>query len=217
MEPVNVLIVDDSQIFREGLKHIFKKEEYIRVIGEACNLGEVEFHLEKKKTDIVLTDIKLKGKEKEINTVEYLHHHHPELGIIVLFHQKDVGHVIKTLKFNTKAYLVKENTSPEELLHIIRSSVKSKCVSWGTNVLRVLEPYYGKEEHITQKKQFGLTEREIEIIRQMALGLSSKEIGKELNINSTTVETHKENIKNKLKVNTGIQIIAFALRNKIIQ
>ncbi len=121
------------------------------------------------------------------------------------------------MRNHIRAYLAKD-TKPEELIDIIRAVNRGKGVYFGESIAyKTLLDVFGGETNLASGKPYELTAREIEIIEYLAQGYSSKEISVLLQIDKNTVESHKERIKNKLGVNTVIEIVVFALSKQIIR
>ncbi len=216
MEPIKLVIVDDSQIHLEGLKLILKPYTNIKVVGEANNIKEAATLLKEAKADVAILDISL---EKDIDGIEFAHaikKNYPQLKIIFLSHHKGIKYLVGALRAGASAYLAKD-MNPDELIHAINSAKEGKGVYFGDTIpLSTLIDTFGSENNISKNKIFDLTDREIEVINHLAQGYSTKEIATFLDIEVNTVESHKERIKEKLKVKTVIQIVVVALKKGII-
>jgi len=220
-QPINLLLADDSQIYLEGLKSILRENEnQINVIGEACNKREAIRFLNTNPPDIIVLDIQLEEDMDGIELACEVNKNFPGVKVIIMSHYKDIEHIINALKAHVHAYLAKDAT-PEEVNNTINSVYKGKGLYLGETlskqtIEKLITVYYGTEQNLRKSKPHDLSEREIEVIGYMAKGFSSKEIAKSLFIGTTTVVTHKENIKRKLNCNTAIEIIVFAIAKKII-
>lgn len=216
MEPVKVFIVDDSQIHLEGLKLVLRPYESIKVVGEANSYRQAMAFLKGNVPDIAILDISL---EKDMDGVELgkaIRKDFPKVKLVFLSHHKGVTYLVSALKSGASAYLAKD-MAPEELVHAIISVKKGKGVYFGDTIpVSTLLDTFGSEDNLTKNKIYDLTDREIEVIEHLAEGHSTKEIASLLNIEVNTVESHKERIKEKLKVKTVIQIVILSLKKGII-
>jgi len=216
MKSIELFIADDSRIHVEGLKLILRAYNHIHVGGQAYTVTEMLHSLEGYSPDILLLDISLEKDTDGIEAIPLLRKKHPEMKIIILTHYKDVKYLVRSLRAGASAYLPKD-IRPEELLHAIHAVKEGNGVYLGDTLpLAILLEAFGSEKNRARNKSHDLTEREIEIINQLAKGLSTKEIAGRLQIEVNTVESHKERIKDKLKVNTVIQIVVQSLKKGII-
>jgi DNA-binding NarL/FixJ family response regulator len=216
MKPTKVLIVDDSQIFLEGVKLILRNNNLFQIIGEANNAAEALARIKENVPDIILLDISLEKEMDGITLAQTIKQDYPNIKIIFLTEHKGIEFLINALKTGAYAYLPKD-TNQAELLHVLTSVNESKCVYLGETLpLTTLLETFGSQENISKNKIQDLTSREIEIIDLLAKGFSSKEISTILTIETNTIESHKERIKEKLNLKTVVQIVVFAIKRGII-
>lgn len=216
MEPIKLFIVDDSQIHLEGLKLVLRPYSNIKIIGEANNIQEAAVFLKEKTPDVAILDISLEQDMDGIELALTIRKSHPQAKIIFLTHHKGVKYLVNALKAGASAYLAKD-MDPGELTHAITAAKEGKGVYFGDTIpLTVLLDTFGSEDNLIKNKVYDLTDREIEVIKHLAQGHSTKEIASFLDIEVNTVESHKERIKEKLKVKTIIQIVILSLKKGII-
>jgi DNA-binding NarL/FixJ family response regulator len=216
MEQIKLFIVDDSQIHLEGLKLVLKPYTNISIVGEANNTKEAISLLKEVKADIAILDISLEKDMDGIELARAIKKNHPLLKIIFLSHHKGIKYLVGALKAGASAYLAKD-MNPDELIHAITSVKEGKGIYFGDTIpLSTLIDTFGSESNISKNKIYDLTDREIEVIKHLAQGCSTKEIASFLDIEVNTVESHKERIKEKLKVKTVIQIVILSLKKGII-
>lgn len=216
MKAIKVLLVDDSEIYIEGLKSIFSIYNDLSVAGEAHSQEEAKTFLRKELPDIILLDISLEDDYDGIELASFLHNLYPTLPVIILSHYKDVNYIIGTLKAHVRGYVAKD-TKPLELIHILYSVIEGKGFFFGDTLpYEQLIRCFGGEKNLRHCKPYELSPHEIEIISFLADGMTTKEIASTLNIETTTVESYKDRIKTKFGVNTTIEIVIFALKKGII-
>lgn len=217
MKIINLLLVDDSEIHLEGLKTIFRPYEELHVLGEAYSPSEVKAFLRQQKPDVILLDISMEEEMDGIDLARYLYQSHPEIVVMILSHYKEVHFIIEALRAYVRAYIAKDSKSAN-LVNAIFSVMGGDGVFLGETLpYKALLKAFGNEDELNNGKPQGLNDLEIEIIKKLASGMSSKEIGNELQITTNTVETHKERIKAKLGYNTVVEIVVFCYRLGIIK
>jgi two-component system response regulator NreC len=216
MKQISVFIVDDSQIHLEGLKIVFKQDPTIQIIGEAHNKAEVMKQMPELHPEIVLLDICLEKEYDGIEITKELTALYPETHVIILSHNKDRYSIINSIRSGARAYLAKD-TSADELTQTIHTVLQGKGLFLGETIPReTLYECFGDSVTFSNAKPYHLSEREIEVIEYLSKGYSTKEIAEILYLNSATIESHKEHIREKLNLKTIIEIVVFAIKNKLI-
>lgn len=206
-QPVKIFIADDHQMFIDGIKALLQHEKDIEMVGEATSGTEVLIQLEKLGPDIILMDIGMSGLNG-IETTNTITDKHPSIKVIALTMYDDSIRISKMQKAGAKGYLLK-NTSKNELLEAIQ------VIAEGGN-------YYSK--NLIKTKSTGalsnnpladITEREIEVIKLIAKGMTNKEIANQLSISELTVNTHRKNAMRKLEIKNTAALVKFALENNL--
>ncbi|MCR5390648.1 MAG: response regulator transcription factor [Lachnospiraceae bacterium] len=199
MDKINVIIADDSDFVRDGMKIILDMDDDFNVIGTAADGKEAIALAEKEKPDVFLMDIQMPGMDG-IEATKYIVEH--DLGKVLILTTFDDDELVKkALKNGAKGYLIKNHT-PDHLKQMIRS------VYNGAGVMEesILKSLADDTENINRKDSFdpsGYSERELDIIRAVADGLSNKEIASRLFISEGTVKNYitsilaKENLSHR--------------------
>lgn len=212
MNNIRLLIADDHQMFRTAIVAILVKEEGIRVVGEADNGGTAMQLDEKHQPDVILMDIGLPEVDGFEATRQILANR-KGAKVLALTSSEDVESVLKMIRAGAKGYVLKD-APVEELVLAIRtiangSSYFAKEVS--SKLLNLLRhtniPFIAKKA----AERFSLTEREAEILRHIAEEMTNKEIAAKLFISPRTVETHRRNLINKLKVKNTAGLVKYYL------
>ncbi len=209
-----IIIVDDHLIFRQGLKSIITSENIATVIGEASNGIEFIELISKMKPDIVLMDIDmphmngLDATEKAIKLI-------PELKIIVFSMFSDEEYYHKMIERGVKGFILK-TSGINELENAIHEVMKGESY-FSNELLRKIISNFEQQNNNEQSKKEILSEREIEVLQQICLGLSTDEIGKKLFISPKTVKTHKSNLLAKTISKNTPALILYAIKNKIVE
>ena len=199
MDKINVIIADDSDFVRDGMKIILDMDDDFNVIGTAADGKEAIALAEKEKPDVFLMDIQMPGMDG-IEATKYIVEH--DLGKVLILTTFDDDELVKkALKNGAKGYLIKNHT-PDHLKQMIRSLYN------GAGVMEesILKSLADDTENINRKDSFdpsGYSERELDIIRAVADGLSNKEIASRLFISEGTVKNYitsilaKENLSHR--------------------
>lgn len=217
MKTIKLLIVDDSEIHIIGIKTLLKNETDIHIIGEAYTVKETMEQITKEIPDMILLDISLESESDGIDLAYRIQKQYPSIHTIILSHYKDIHYIISALHARVRGYLAKD-TRPEQLLGAIRAVSNGEGVFFGDSIAyKTLLKAYGNETNLMSGKPHELTEREIQVIEHLAQGYSSKEISALMGIDKNTVESHKERIKNKLGLNSIVEIVVFAIKYQIIK
>ena len=209
--PIKVFIVDDHEIFRNGLKLVFSKNTEIDVVGEAGSGEEFLQLMETIDFNVVLMDIKMNGING-IETTEKAIEKTPDIKVLVLstFGEEDFLHQI--ISAGAKGFLLK-NVDKETLFSAI------KLVNEGQNYFSPeLLPFF-TNKYINPKssdEDVVLTKRELEILELIGEGLSNNEIANKLFISIRTVDTHKNNLISKTGSKNVVSLLIYAIKNKII-
>jgi DNA-binding NarL/FixJ family response regulator len=202
---VNVLIVDDHAIVTDGLRALLSGVDRFNVKAEASNGQEALEILRHLKVDVVLLDIDMPALNG-IETAKAILRDHPQVKIIMLTMHDEREMIRLLLDMGVHGYLLK-NSSRDELIQAIDDVLLDRSFISEQAGRILLQP--------EQKPSLpvDLTEREIEIVRLIAEGLSNKEIGEKLFISHRTVDTHRTNLMTKLGVHNVAGIVRFAILN----
>lgn len=211
-DKIKILLVDDHEIFRNGLIMVLSKLKNIEVVGEASNgLEFLNLLEEHKDTEIVLIDIKMPIMNGIDATKEALSKF-PNLKVIALTMFGDDEYIDNMLEAGAKGFLLK-NVNKEGLSRAI------KAVSENHNYFsEELLSFFTKKKKLSEKapQQIALTKREIEVLQLIAKGLSNQEIAEKLFISSRTVDGHKTNLIAKTESKNVVGLLSYALKHKLV-
>lgn len=218
MNKIKIILVDDHQLVRDGIKSLISDSFGIDIIGEASNGVELFKQLHQVMPDVILMDISLPNMSG-IEITKILKKDHPKIKILMLSMYTSEDFIFNGLKAGINGYLPK-NTTRDELLLAIEEVYNgneyfSKSIS---NIILksfVNSAKYGN--NATDDKLSILTKRETEILKLVVEGISNQHIADQLFISIRTVETHKTSIMKKLELNNTIDLVKFAIKNKIIE
>ena len=217
-EPTRILIVDDHAFFRIGIRDILSREPDFLVVAEADNARDA-FDLAVELTpDIVLMDLTL-PMSNGIETTQRLKRELAAAGIIILADDEDEDALFDAIKAGAAAFILKD-IGPDDLVTIIRRVrageylINDKVFSKPTVAGRVLKEFrelavYGQE---AQPIFAPLSPREVEILDNIAQGMTNKQVAFALSISEQTVKNHMSSILRKLSVNDRTQAVVYAMR-----
>jgi two-component system response regulator NreC len=218
MEKIKIILVDDHQLVRDGIKALLTGIPDIAIIGEASGAGELFRELENLKPDLLIMDISL----PEISGIEItkkICSEYPGINVLILSMYNNEEFIFNSLKAGARGYLPK-NTSRDELLEAIYTINRGEEF-FGESISKIMLKSYIKratnEDQPEDKTHAILTSREIEILKLYVEGLINKEISDKLDISIRTVETHKNHIMRKLGLKSTVELVKFAIRNKIAE
>lgn len=209
---INVMLVDDHAMIREGLKHLLMLDKSITVIAEASNGKDCLKLLSSISPDIVLLDINLpdiNGLEvlKNINTLGC------SFKTLLLTVHNEVEYLLKAIEIGANGYILKDSGF-EELKKAIHLIISGECYIQPSLIPALNSRLVTKNNDKNKIDQ--LTIRELEVLRQVANGKFNKEIAINLNITERTVKNHISNIFKKIDVCDRTQAAVFAIKNDLI-
>jgi len=211
MSPISVFVADSDYLTREGLKHIFSKEDEVDIVGEATNTRELLDKLQKLDCQVVILDYNQPGSF-DMNTVKAVKKAAPNSNLLIISSDSDKRNIYQIISGGVNNFLTKR-CSREEILSAVKAAAKGEKF-FCKNVLNyILEKSFRSQE---TKTTIPLTTRELEIVRLIAKGFISKEISTKLNITTHTVYTHRKKILKKLGLNSASELILYAVNQGIV-
>lgn len=209
--PYKIILADDHKIIRAGLKMFVEAQPGCVVVAEASDGEELLRKLQQFPCDLVIVDLEMPVMTG-IEALTKMKEKFPAVKKLVLTSHKDGAFLKKTLSTGADGYLLKEEAQNRLSYAVsrIREGKKYVCPEMMT---LVLDEYTNEESQPLLVEL--LTKREREVLRLTAQGLSSKEVAEKMFNSARTVESHRMNLKAKLKLTTMQQMIKFALENKI--
>lgn len=213
MEKINVMITDDHSMIREGLKQLLEFDGTIRVVGEASNGIECLEKIKECNPDVLLLDINM----PEMNGIEVLKKMKEDglqIKILILTVHNEMDYLMKAVDIGVDGYILKDSESSE-----LKKAIRA--VKDGENYIQPsLIPALNSQlvnRNYDKDMISSLTNRELEVLVQVANGMFNKEIATNLNISERTVKNHISNIFKKIDVSDRTQAAVFAIKNNIIK
>ena len=215
MKMIRILLADDHNIMRRGLRLLLEKHPGFEVVAEASDGRQAVERAEATKPDIVVLDIAMPNMSG-IEAAQRIRALLPQAAIIILSMHSDEGYVLRALKAGAKGYLLKDSAE-NDLIEAIKAVSQGKAF-FSPEISKILA-----EDYVREVKKRGaedsyelLTSREREILHLLAEGKSNKDIATSLNLSLYTVETHRRNLQDKLNLHSVAELILYAVRKGII-
>lgn len=217
MEKIKIILVDDHQIVRDGIKSLLADADDIDIISEAASFNELREKLKLQDPDIILMDISL-PEMSGIEITKWIAETYPNLKVLILSMYTGEDFIYNAIKAGAKGYLPK-NTTRKEIIDAIHS-VYSENEYYSESISNViLKSYVNKAKSadtLAEPLEDKLSARELEILKYYAGGLTNQEIADKLFISIRTVESHKSHIMQKLELKSIVELIKFAIKNKMV-
>lgn len=211
-----VFIVEDHQLFREGLKSMLKSRDDIEIVGEAEDGLEAVRLIPKARPDLVLLDLSM-PKMGGISVIKEIKRELLDTRILALTIHESDQYVLEAFEAGTDGYCIKES-SRQELMIAVDSVLDGKTYISPGIADQVVEGFLtGRKKLKAESKWDTVTQREREVLKLLAEGYTNKDIADFLHISAKTVEKHRSNLIGKLDLHNVAQLTAFALEKGLIE
>jgi len=208
---INVIIVDDHLIVREGLKQIISESSDIKVVDEASNGTEALKKVKEVDCDVLLLDISMPGRSG-LEILKELKHEAPDLAVLILTMHPEEQYAVRVLKAGASGYLTKESAPDELILAIRKVSKGGKYISstLAEKLAYDLEIDTGRPPHET------LSDREFEVMCMIASGKTVTEIADEMVLSVKTISTYRSRILEKMHMKTNAELTYYSIKNQLV-
>ena len=212
---MRLLLVDDHEVVRSGLRMLLDSEQDVQIVGEAGTAEEALRAVQELEPDVVLMDIGLPDLSG-IEAATRIRELRPQVAVVALTIHEDKEYFFRMLDAGASGYVPKR-AAPEELLTAIRAAAKGEVYLYPSLATLLVKDYMGQDPDDREARILnGLTERELEVLGHLADGASNSEIGETLQISPKTVARHRENIMRKLNLHSRTELVKYAIRKGII-
>jgi DNA-binding NarL/FixJ family response regulator len=215
MNKIRILIADDHKMFREGIKALLDKEKHISVVGDVADGNEVINFLENNEVDIILMDIDM-GKPNGIDATFNLKKKFPDVNVLALSMYGEHNYILKMIEAGANGYILK-NAGKEEMLTAINSVAAGGSYFSREVSVRLFENINKLQKKESDKSDIPLTNREIEILKLISQEYSNAEIADKLFISIRTVDTHRRNLIEKLRVKNTAGLVKYAMKKGMVE
>lgn len=213
---IRLLLVDDHQMVRDGIRVMLEsKESFFRFEIDEAENGEIAIRkILKKDFDLVLMDYQLPGMSG-FETVQKIRLYKKDMKVLVLSNYDEFSYVKSMINEGVNGYILK-NIDPSQLLHAIETVLSGKQYYSNEVSLKLIDSAKNPEKPLPLSAKTGLSKRETEILKMIALEMTNDEIAKSLFISKRTVDTHRQNLLNKLQVKNTAGLIKAAYEFKLL-
>jgi two-component system response regulator NreC len=207
-ERITIVIADDHTVVRSGLRMLLDAEEGLEVVAEAGDVDSARRYVRGHKPNVLVLDLNMPG-ESSLPAIPELREEFPNTEIVVLTMQDDPAYAREAMRAGALGYVLKE-AADSELVDAVRIAAAGDTYLHPRLGARLAaEPERGELD--------GLTEREREVLKLIALGHTNSEIADQLYLSVRTVESHRAHIQQKLRLSTRAELVRFALDNGLIE
>jgi two-component system response regulator NreC len=205
---ITIVIADDHAVVRRGLRQVLDSESRFDVVAEASDLGEARRYVRGHHPDVLILDLNMPGG-KSLDEISVFRAECPETQIVVLTMQNEPAYARRALTAGALGYVLKEAAESELVEAVRRAAVGESFLNPRLGARVAAEPPPGPPD--------GLSNREVEVLRMIALGHTNAEIGEQLYLSVRTVETHRSHIQQKLRLNSRSELVRYALGHKLVE
>jgi len=213
---IKIVLADDHELFRDGFSVMVAKLRDIELVGEAADGYELLQKVDALQPDVVITDIRM-PKLDGIAATRQLQETYPKLGVIALTNFEEQTMIVDMLEAGARGYLLK-TARKEEIIEAVKTVSEGKnyyCDSTSPRLSELIAKSAFNPYRKSKKIEFN--EREKEIICLICEGLTNKEIADRMFLSRRTIETHRENIKDRIGEPSTAALIVYAIRNGIFK
>ena len=212
-QPIRVLLVDDHAVVRKGLRALLDREPDIEVAGEAENGEEAVRAAGRIRHDVILMDLEMPGMGG-VEATRQITSQHAAARVVILTSHAAEEDVFPALKAGAQGYLLK-HSAPEDVLRAIHQAHLGETVLHPAIARMVLQELNRPAQPKQQATSDPLSQRELEVLRLLARGMSNQEIADTLVVGEATVRSHVSSILRKLQLASRTQAVLYALREKL--
>jgi len=218
MNPIRVLLAEDHNVVREGLRLLLNAQPDIRVVGEATNGRQAVALAREHCADVAVLDISMPELDG-LQAATLIRAECPECQVLILTMHESDAYFFRAVEAGAAGYLLKKAAS-EDLISAVRAVAQGEAFFYPSMARKLLERYL---KHDSVRQPAGpagyeeLSDREREVMFLLVRGLSNQEIAERLVISPSTVQTHRAHILQKLELETTIDLVRYAIRHGLIE
>ncbi len=210
--PIKIIVADTAFLIRKGLRTLIKEDPRFEYVTEVVDNKSLQQALKKELPDVLIVD-HCCDDCFSLNVIKAIRREYPELHVLVISHEKTADEIKKIIGTGIRNYLLKD-CDEQEITDAIISCAKGEKYFCGQIIDVLLEKEISSKDHCMTGS---ITEREIDVIRELVSGKRPKEIADILNISYYTIVTHKKNIYKKLGINHSIELAQYAVKTGLMK
>lgn len=205
---IKILLIEHHQVALDGLKSILETEENFKIVGTTLiDIEAVEIKINKTYPDIVVLDV---DEVYGIEILEYIKANYPDIKVLILTINDNKDLILKVFQLGVNGYMLKSQDS----IHL-KDAINAICKGrhyFSSDVMSRIA-----SNNLRRDAEVVLTRRELEVLKLITTGKSSKEISNELFISDPTFQTHRRNILDKLDLKNTVQLVRYAIKNGLVE
>ena len=208
MTTLRIVIADDHHVVRSGLRLLLDAEEDLEVVAEAADVDGALRAVLGYKPDVLVLDLNMPGNGTSIDALPQIAERSPDTHVVILTMQENPEFARQALRAGARAYVLKDAADTElvEAIHRVAAGETYLHPSLGARLASE-----------TTESPDDLTDREVEVLRLIALGHTNTEIGEQLFLSVRTVETHRAHVQQKLGLSTRAELVRYALARGLLE
>lgn len=215
MDKIKILIVDDEKLIRDGLKIILSTYEDIEVVGLCEDGREALEFCRKTNVDVILMDIRMPKCDGVLGT-KIIKEEFEDIKILILTTFNDTEYIHEALKYGATGYLLKDS-SYDLIYEGIKASLKGSVVVHPQVANKMMSHVANEKDYTKEIEKYNLTEKEIALIKEIAKGLTNKEISEKLFLSEGTIKNNISTILSKLDLRDRTQVAIFAFKTRLVE
>lgn len=213
-ESIRIVVADDHDLFREGLRQLLETVPMIEIVGEACDGQEAIQLVARHEPDVVLMDINMPRLDG-IRATEFIVKNYPNTNVVVLTMYQDDEYAIHAVRAGAKSYLLK-NTRSDEVIEAIKVAASGGATIDAAMAPILMREYQRLLTRTPDEKEQLLTEREMILLKHLAQGYSNKQIADELALAESTVKNNLSALFHKIGVRDRTQAVLYAISQGLV-
>ena len=206
-EPLRIVIADDHSVVRRGLRQLLENEAGLEVVAEADDVDSARRYVRGHKPDVLVLDLNMPGGST-LDALPLIRQESPDTKIVILTMQNEPAYAREALSAGVMGYVLKEAADTELVEAVRRAAAGDTYLNPRLGARVAAEPPPGPPD--------GLSEREVEVLRMIALGHTNAEIAESLFLSVRTVETHRAHIQQKLRLGSRSELVRYALEHGLV-
>ncbi|TVR74072.1 MAG: DNA-binding response regulator [Sphaerobacteraceae bacterium] len=214
IETIRVIVADDHDLFREGLRQLLENVPAIEVVGEACDGQEAIQLVMNHQPDVVLMDINMPRMDG-IRATEYIVKNFPGTNVVVLTMYQDDEYAIHAVRAGAKSYLLK-NTRSDDVVEAIKVAASGGATIDATMAPILMREYQRLLTRAPNEKEQLLSDREMTLLKHLAQGYSNKQIADNLSLAESTVKNNLSALFHKIGVRDRTQAVLYAISQGLV-
>lgn len=207
-EPLRVVIADDHSVVRRGLRQVLEAEDGLEVVAEARDIDGARRYTRGHKPDVLVLDLNMPGGST-LEAIPAIREESPDTKIVILTMQNEPAYAREALGAGVLGYVLKEAADTELVEAVRRAAAGDTYLNPRLGARVAAAPPPGPPD--------GLSEREVEVLRMIALGHTNAEIAETLFLSVRTVETHRAHIQQKLRLGSRAELVRYAFGHGVIE